>query len=332
MGTRPPGPPGLGCTGTPNSGAWPRATHVAAGRSQWPLYWRLPQPHLCSRPWQGGLANRSVVEDPAVLRFAWPRGAPVPEPMQLGAACLLLASLHRSLRANDGLGAHLRFSGCSGHSSPAPIQWGSYEGSGHHRQGPGTACFPVRVFWALGPGVRWGSGSGLCLRSQALGDGVSTSPPGHTGHWSSFLSQPGAQARPPWGTRQSSGGAGAGALCLGVQTPAWAGQAPEAVRNVRYRAVCVWPRGHVTPPPGPSLRSFCTCAVSAMRTDRESWGSGHLGRARWRAGAASEWTGLVQTPAEVLGTTEPRRAMPQGRPAVRDCVKAGSVRFVELLV
>lgn len=75
VGTRPPGPPGLGCTGTPNSGAWPRATHVAAGRSQWPLNWRLPQPHLCSWPWQGGLANRSVAEDPAVLRFAWPCGA-----------------------------------------------------------------------------------------------------------------------------------------------------------------------------------------------------------------------------------------------------------------
>jgi hypothetical protein len=80
-------------------------------------------------------------------------------------------------------------------------------------QDPGVAFPPSR--WAS-LGCRHSlvsQGWGLCLRHCCLRH-VSR-PSQHTGFLSGFLSQPGAQARPPWCPGQSRGGPGAGTrACL----------------------------------------------------------------------------------------------------------------------
>lgn len=180
-----PGTSDLGCTAQGH----PCFCQSGPQGSRWPLDRRLsPGQHLCSGagassapwPWQVGPANRLMEEDP-VLQCCPATWCPL----------------------------------SSGPRPDSVVAGGSWGVRGI----PAGAAARGRVVWASGCRVRWGSRVGAV--PEDLGrQRVSTRPPGHAGFRSGFLSQPGAQARPPWGTRQSEGGATAGtrAPCL-----AWAG-------------------------------------------------------------------------------------------------------------
>lgn len=111
---------------------------------------------------------------------AWPCGAPSPGPGRLGSG-----------------------------PPPCTATCGQRPGSvvtGGSRGVQGIPCGAAARGWvgrASGHGVRWGSG--VPAVPEGLGRlGVSARPPGRAGFRHSFLSQPGAQARPPRGTRQKA--------------------------------------------------------------------------------------------------------------------------------
>lgn len=135
----------------------------------------------------GGPGDRSAEEDPPA-HLVWPGhiGPPLP-PTWCQPQCTV------TLWAKAGLSGHWRFLGRQG--IPA---WLHPAGTTRREVAtkPGARC-SLFVPWGVGTDRPPGVGA---VPEELGREGVSTSSPGRAGFRSGFPSQPGAWARPPWGT------------------------------------------------------------------------------------------------------------------------------------